>query len=329
MCGAECKLSGIWFRDDKSYTCNTGSGYIRTNDPALCQHPGVWADVPCSRYWSDGRVSRYGLRCSGQKMSCVYPWYTLYDGEPYSDEVSQCPDKSDQVFNSSLTCREHLKQHSDFHTQKFCNENYFHDKWPYLDTRRICKNKTQWLSERDPSYSDPHSCQSSCSVPGPDCLACSNSSYFACPKSGQCVHPDLVCDSHPQCVEGEDEELSMCYDAFIKLKIIQPLAQFRCQSLFYKNMETFAIPRNSRTECGDQSDEAVPRDYSKIFLVTSTLAIITFYITLKYSGLAKKMLTADNQNIASSVETDQNMYQNYRYYNTLYLENYREKSRSK
>ena len=183
-------------------------------------------------------------------MICVLPWYTRYDGVPYFDSFSQCPDKSDQVFNSSLTCREHLKHHSDFHTQKFCNENY-----PEIQSDLICSNKTEWLSEQNPSYSDPHSCQSSCSVPGLDCQACSNSSYFLCPKSGQCVHPDLVCDGHPQCVEGEDEDLSMCYDAFIKLKIIQPLAQFKCKSPLYENMDIFATPHNNIPECWNAIDE--------------------------------------------------------------------------
>ena len=174
----------------------------------------------------------------------------------------------------------------------------------------ICSNKFKWLStKKGPYFSDPHSCQSSCSVPGPDCQACSNSSYFLCPKSGQCVHPDLKCDGHPQCVEGEDEELSMCYDEFIKLKIIQPLAQFRCQSPLYENMFIFATPRDNKTECGDKSDESVPKDYSTILIVTSTLIITTFYIFLKYSGLAKIMLSSEKQ--VQSVERDQNLYQNF------------------
>ena len=253
-------------------------------------------------------------------MRCVHPWYTKEDGgERFGVWDPQCPDKSDQVFNSSLTCKQHLQHHLDFHTQKLCNENY-----PEVHFKLICSNKTQWLSEQDPSYSDPHSCQSSCSIPGPDCLACTNSSYFPCPKSGQCVHPDLVCDGHPQCVQGEDEEPSMCYDEFIKLKIIQPLAQLKCKSLFYENMFIFATPRNYKIECRDQSDEAVPEDYSTILLVTSILIITTFYITLKYSGLTKRMLSADNQNIVSSFESDRNLDQNFLDFNTLknYSENH-------
>ena len=313
MCGTRCWWSAGWCQDVWSEICNTGSGNIATNDPALCQHPGVWADVPCTQYYKDGRVEINGLRCSGQNMRCVHPWYTWPGGEPESGDVTQCPDKSDQVFNSSLTCREH------FHTQKFCNETYNVQSNPFCSS----SNKIQWLSEyeqahNDTNYIDPHSCQTSCSVPGPDCQACSNSSYFLCPKSGQCVHPDLVCDGHPQCVEGEDEDLSMCYEEFIKLKIIQPLAQFRCQSPLYEKMFIYATPRNNITECGDKSDELVPRDYSTILLVSSTIIITTLYIALKYSGLAKRMLSANlNQNIESSVESDQKLYQDFLDFNVL------------
>ncbi len=305
MCGTDCRGSGGWCRDDMTDTCYTGSGYIRTNNPILCRDPRVWANVSCSsNFWNDGTVEYYGLRCTGQNMRCVVPWYTLYDGDPAdSDYVTQCPDKSDQVFNSSLTCSQHLQQQIDFHTQSFCNENYG------VQSFLICTNKSQWLSGKDKSFTDPHSCQSSFSIPGPDCLACTNSSYFPC-QSGQCVHPDLVCDGHPQCTEGEDEELSMCKNKFLKIKIIQPLATFRCQSLFYQNMFIFATPRNNKSECWNDEDEIVTGDNSTIFLVISANIIVVVYIGLKYSGLAKKMLIADNQNIEFCVKNNQN-FQNY------------------
>ena len=322
MCGTDCRQSVLWCRDDRTAICNTESGNIATNDPALCQHPRVWADAPCSYNWYDGRVWTYGLRCSGQKMMCVHPWYTFSNEEQPPWAVTQCPDKSDQVFNSSLTCSKHLQHYLAFHTQKFCNENYTSIQIGILglidlQSELICTNKTQWLSTKDPSYSDPHSCQSSCSVPGPDCLACTNSSYFPCPKSGQCVHPDLVCDGHPQCIEGEDEELSLCYKKYLKIELIQPLAQFKCKSSFYENMDIFATPHNNIPECWEGADEQETGNYSTILLVTSTIIITTFYIALKYSGLAKRMLTADNQNIALSVESDQNVNQEFLDYITL------------
>ena len=52
----------------------------------------------------------------------VYPWYTVYGGTP--DISSQCPDKSDQIFNITQTCRQHLQQHMDFHSNMFCDENF-------------------------------------------------------------------------------------------------------------------------------------------------------------------------------------------------------------
>ena len=109
----------------------------------------------------------------------------------------------------------------------------------------------------------------------------------------------------------------MCQKEFIRLKIIEPQAHYRCQSLYYENMETFATIRNGRIECGDQSDEALPKDFLTILLVSSTIIIIIFYITLKYSGLAKRMISADNQKIALSLESDKNLYQNFLDYNTL------------
>ena len=304
-CGKNCRRSDLWCRDDETDTCDTGTVGITTNDPHLCRDPRVWANVTCSL-----SKHTYGFRCTGQNMRCVHPWYTVWDGEPLSHppSLTQCPDKSDQVFNSSLTCRQHLQQHIDFHNQSFCSENYVRNKL-------ICKNNSQWLSGKDESFSDPHLCQLSCSVPGPDCLACTNSSYFLC-RSGHCLHPDLVCDGHPQCPGGEDEDLSKCYDKYIRKKIIQPLATYKCQSLLFENMLIFATPRNNIVECWDGSDEPEPENYSTEILVTSAIFIGLIYIALKYSGMTKKILSADNQNIESREQVHQ-IHQNILDYITL------------
>ena len=271
MCGSECRQNYLWCDDNTAASCDTGSGLINTTDPRLCSNPHVWRNVSCSQYFDDKRVYSYGVRCTGQIMQCVYPWYTSDKGnekaleegphliEAYSAMEfkdlryrphTQCSDKSDQVFNISLTCRQHLQQQVDFHTETFCNLDYVRDR-----NNLICTNKTQWLSTQDPAISDPHLCQSSCSIPDPDCLACTESSYFLCPRSGQCVHPDLVCDGHPQCTEGEDEDLDLCHVKNMEKGAIKTSETLRCRSLLYDNMDIHSIPCNGVTECSDGSDE--------------------------------------------------------------------------
>ena len=155
-------------------------------DRRLCGNPLVFGNISCDS------LMGYGLRCTGTNQQCIYPWYGDEERRGANGPFQTCPDKSSQIFNISLTCREHLQQLMDFHDEHFCN-----DDWPYVEQEPICTNKTEWLSHQDPSFSDPHNCQSSCSSPGPDCVACTNPDYFICTKSGQCVHPDLVCDGHP------------------------------------------------------------------------------------------------------------------------------------
>ena len=162
----------------------------------------------------------------------------------------------------------------DFHNDKFCNENYD------FQSDLICTNKTKWLSEQPAAKSDPHSCQLSCSTPGEDCLACENQSYFLCPKSGQCVHPQLVCDGQPQCKEGEDEDLKLCHERFIDMKIIEPYASKRCTSPFYNNMDIYATPCNKIVDCADGSDESECQNNTKsnIILILSAVVVLLLFL---------------------------------------------------
>ena len=190
----------------------------------------------------------YGSRCTSN-MACTYPWYTQYKGDAFNPK---CSDRSDEIFEKGLTCSQHLQKHIEFHQEKFCNVNY-----PDVQNRQICFiNKTQWLS-RYPSYPDPHNCQSSCanSSSGLDCVACSNSSYFSCFKSGHCVPHALVCDGHPQCPNGEDENLDLdnCHKKYIENNIVKPYASYRCESPFYSGMEIYSTPCNNKIECAGGS----------------------------------------------------------------------------
>ena len=124
------------------------------------------------------------------------------------------------MFQSNKTCREHLEDNVRFHDLHFCTgESSIKDDL-------ICTNIAEWLSQKDKSFSDPHFCQSSClnysrTIDGLDCVACENPDYYGCPSSDTCLHPSLVCDGHPQCQGGEDENLDQCLDKYIKNKVIQ------------------------------------------------------------------------------------------------------------
>ena len=250
----DCRSSGYWCDEANAAQCNTNttSGLISTTDSRLCSNPEVWRNVSCNSHFSDGRVYSYGSRCTSN-MACAYPWYTNYGNMVLPNQ--KCSDRSDEIFEEGLTCRQHRQKEIKFHQEKFCNVNY-----PGVQYKPICINKTQWLLE-NPSKSDPHNCQSSCanSSSGLDCVACSNSSYFSCFKSGHCVPPALVCDGHPQCPNGEDENLDLdnCHKKYIENKIVEPYASYRCESRFYGGMEIFGTPCNSIRECADGSGKSL------------------------------------------------------------------------
>ena len=213
MCGTTCEANYLWCLENEidQFQCNIGSDKISSTDSRLCSNPEVWREVDCNMHYDDGRVRRYGTRCTGKNMQCTYPWYTAYDGEPL--RYASCADYSDQIFEVNQTCRQNLQRHLDFHHESFCNEKY-----PKVSSWLICTNISQWLSEQDSSFSkdiksgkiypfsDPHNCESSCAERGPNCLACSNTSYFLCDQSSKCIHPSLVCDGHPQCLDQSDED---------------------------------------------------------------------------------------------------------------------------
>ena len=103
-----------------------------------------------------------------------------------------CDDLSDQVHGVNQTCPDTSGYNAtrDWYCMLTCDS--------FGDDSKLCRNC--------PSAVDPHNCTGSCATPGAKCIACTNPDYFTCPKSGQCVHPDLRCDLHPQCDHAEDEE---------------------------------------------------------------------------------------------------------------------------
>ena len=140
-----------------------------------------------------------------------------------------CPDFSDQVFQMNKTCTEDV-------VDTICKV--------YEDTmepkmRQICNNRTipctkeQEMKNDRLGMSDAHFCQKSCLNPGSNCLACTNPDYFNCSRSGLCVHPELLCDGHPQCPHAEDEDFDFCYEKLLKRGDIKDTATLRCRSIMY------------------------------------------------------------------------------------------------
>ena len=279
MCETRCLASRNWC--DVLWITEMCYG-VSMIDKRLCGNPLVFAGISCTAHSPIyGGIGVYGKRCTGTNQKCIVPWYTTHNGNPLPFPQI-CDDKSDQVFTTGLTCREHLQQYMQYHDEHFCKS----EELDWLEDTLICTNKSLWLSEQDPSYSDPHNCQSSCSSPDPDCLACTNPDYFQCPQSDKCLHPGLVCDGHPQCPGGEDEDLDKCYKDYVKNHIIDTYALYRCTSLFYEKqeMKIFATPCNRIRECADNSDElTVKKVYSKSVPLPTQNLLIQYEKNLKDS----------------------------------------------
>ena len=69
----------------------------------------------------------------------------------------------------------------------------------------------------------------------------------------------------------------MCYEKYLKIEFLQPLAQFRCKSPFYRQMDILATPRDNIPECWKDADEQKSENYSTIILIASTIIITTIY----------------------------------------------------
>ena len=252
MCGSECIWSGHWCNEATAVQCSvSGTEFIWSIDPQLCSNPVPWREVDC-RIETERRVENYGNRCRGRNMGCAYPWYFQFDGYTGLNIDRKCSDRSDEIFQVGWTCRQYLDFSVDFHQLSFCNSEY-----PEVNSSLICTDKWQWLSRQDPVLRDPNNCQSSCEVPDLDCQACSNSSYVMCGQSGLCVPPELVCDGHPECPNGEDEDLYNCHQTYIENHIVEPYASYRCKSPFYSGMDVYAVPCNNRRECIDGSGKSL------------------------------------------------------------------------
>ena len=211
MCGETCLATALWCKSDSFLSCGT----FTSSSAKLCQNLTLWKNKDCTQYVPyDGRVRRYGRRCTGKMKGCNWPAYMTYD---YHN--SPCSDKSDQIHKIG-SCT--IDQHLHIYTSLFCNDTNTETKrgdyceeilrdpsgW-ILGLKEELKNDStkDWRKKRFRITLDPHNCQASCLTPDYGCEACTNTSYFRCPVKGEphCLHPHLECDGHPQCDNKEDE----------------------------------------------------------------------------------------------------------------------------
>ena len=301
-CGSSCKRTNGWCLEERLNTdeCTNENNTTRiqvrfsSSDQKLCSNFTFWQLKPCI----DGQ--NLGLRCTGRLQHCYFPWYltkvTWGSGYDQPGMKTTCKDKSDQVFALNNSCPnvfDYMKDYTSIYGDNICKSDYDSNG----DFGWICLTSREWIeNQRDPAnrpdpydpydprpLEDPHNCWSSCSEPGEGCQACTNPDYFICPTSGVCIHPELLCDGHPQCQHAEDEDLDRCREKYVYNKIIEEFATVRCKSLMYTQMTTLATACNGVKECfGNEDEESCDNDtFSLAWLLIASAGFIVFYLIVK------------------------------------------------
>ena len=231
--GWKCMWNTKWCRDDDSLqSCKVDGTILHSNDSDLCQDNLFWRNQDCNVDYERGLQS-YGVRCKGTKQHCMGAWYHLEGGQSYpeTNALQTCLDNSDEVMFQHLACpgiQVFVQLHNDLWPANwidgptydaYAHENYYNDSTFYDD---------DWHSGNESD--DPHRCQHSCSNPEVGCSSCTNKEYFHCPLSGLCLHPDLLCDGHPQCPFSEDETIDICFERWVASNFVSSFASLKCSS---------------------------------------------------------------------------------------------------
>ena len=279
-----CLPMVLWCKEDNQFSCQLGNTSIKTGDDHLCKNYTFWRSMHENLSFDilSNRIEIKSLSCRGTKQKIYLPWYYnsfgSFDGLLTAFKGT-CEDQSEKVHSLHSQCNTklYLQQYNDL----WCGA----ERDSKLMTR--CAHLHDWFSSQLESlYTDPHSCQHSCLHPDQNCEACTNPDYFTCEESQVCIHPALVCDGHPQCQFGEDEQLELCSDQerWVKRGVVEPYASFTCRSLMYPGMTTVATACDGINECYDGSDEGSCSDQLSVyFLLTSTVFVVSLYLVLKFS----------------------------------------------
>ena len=170
-------------------------------------------------------------------------------------EYHKCEDNSDQIHLLEGNCS--IDAHVSSYIENFCTENSTYQRGIYC--QEVLEDTNSWILRQIEIYKDllndtgsddwdirkaeaqldPHNCQASCAEPGYGCQACTHPDYsFQCKVNDllHCLHPQLVCDGHPQCDDAEDEKIEKCRQQHIKKNRIKKYASFLCKSKMYPSM---------------------------------------------------------------------------------------------
>ena len=155
----------------------------------------------------------------------------------------------------------------------------------YKDTRdiRYCNNLGLIIKEHNTSdYWNPFNCTDSCSDPGYSCLACTNQKYFQCIRDNLrvCIHPQLVCNHHPDCDNVGDEEFEVCYSEYVRKGLVDEFATLKCPSKIYPDMITVATVCDGIEECygGEDEPKTCLNSNGFIFLGVSLAILLGIYL---------------------------------------------------
>ena len=281
-CGDHCHgIQNFCNVVSSAYCSNAG---ILTNDPVLCSNYTFWQDFKCHLKMGYPYHPPYynpsiypGERCTGTLQHCYFPFFSSLEFHFLPDSTvypSTCSDKSDRVFRVGQSCPDEIPK----------------------------KNCTAWNFESFPCPDSPITiCWESCDSPGPNCTACTNATYFHCPQSNQCIHPSLQCDGHPQCESGEDENLDVCKEKYQQNRVISKYATYRCKSIMYPTMETYATACNDFPECVDGEDEKLCTDDTALFIIlpATLILIAVIHLTLKLGRFLYVSYKRGNENVYS------------------------------